>query len=113
MPAPRTPRRVASVIRLRPEHAETYRTLHRAVPQPVLDTLSRAHVTNYSIFLREDTLFAYYEYTGDDYEADMAAIADDPQTRRWWTLTDPCQQPLDSARPGERWVSGEELFHLD
>ncbi|MFF0228222.1 L-rhamnose mutarotase [Streptomyces sp. NPDC004629] len=113
MPAPRTPRRIASVIRLRPEHAEEYLELHRSVPRPVLDTLSRAHVTNYSIFLRDHTLFAYFEYTGDDYEADMAAIAADPQTQQWWTLTDPCQQPLDSAQPGERWVTGEELFHLD
>ncbi|MBZ6231524.1 L-rhamnose mutarotase [Streptomyces olivaceus] len=113
MSASRTPRRVASVIRLRPEHAERYRELHRAVPQPVLDALSRAHIGNYSVFLREDTLFAYYEYTGDDYKADMAAVAADPDTRHWWTLTDPCQQPLDSAQPGERWVTGEELFHLD
>ncbi|MFB7287017.1 L-rhamnose mutarotase [Actinacidiphila glaucinigra] len=113
MPARPAPRRVASVIRLRPEHAERYRELHRSVPRPVLDTLSRAHVTNYSIFLRDDTLFAYFEYDGDDYAADMAAIAADPCTRHWWTLTDPCQRPLDSAAPGERWADGEELFHLD
>ncbi|MBK1783840.1 L-rhamnose mutarotase [Prauserella cavernicola] len=110
MPAPR---RVASVIRLRPEHEQEYRELHRDVPRAVLDTLSRAHITNYSIFLREHTLFAYYEYTGEDYEADLAVIAADPDTQRWWTLTDPCQQPLDSAEPGQRWVEGEELFHLD
>ncbi|KOV60871.1 hypothetical protein ADL00_24995 [Streptomyces sp. AS58] len=108
-----TPRRVASVIRLRPEHADKYRELHRSVPQPVLDALSRAHITNYSIFLRDDTLFAYYEYTGNDDAADMAAIAGDPDTQRWWALTDPCQQPLDSAGPRERWVDSEELFHLD
>ncbi|WP_329542988.1 L-rhamnose mutarotase [Streptomyces sp. NBC_01220] len=113
MPAPRPPRRVASVIRLRPEQEEKYRELHRSVPQPVLDTLSRAHITSYSIFLRDHTLFAYYEYTGDDYDADMAAVAADPETQRWWTLTDPCQQPLGSAEPGERWVDAEEVFHLD
>ncbi|MFI6350147.1 L-rhamnose mutarotase [Streptomyces sp. NPDC050560] len=111
--AARPPRRVASVIRLRPEQEENYRELHRNVPRPVLATLSRAHITNYSIFLRDHTLFSYYEYTGDDYEADMAAIADDPDTRRWWMLTDPCQQPLDTAGPGERWADGEEVFHLD
>ncbi|MFG2925790.1 L-rhamnose mutarotase [Streptomyces sp. NPDC048305] len=112
MSAPRTPRRVASVIHLRPEQERKYRELHRAVPQQVLDTLSRAHITRYSIFLRENTLFAYYEYTGEDYEADMADIAADPATQEWWTLTDPCQRPLDSAAPGERWVEAEEVFHL-
>jgi L-rhamnose mutarotase len=43
----------------------------------------------------------------------MAAVAADEVTRRWWQLTDPCQQPLDSATDGERWVPAEELFHLD
>jgi L-rhamnose mutarotase len=58
-------------------------------------------------------LFAYYEYTGEDYASDMAAIAADPDTQRWWTLTDPCQLPLDSAAEGERWVEAGEVFHLD
>jgi L-rhamnose mutarotase len=105
--------RVASVIRLRPEHAEAYRELHRAVWPDVRAALSRAHVRNYSIFLRDGLLFSYLEYAGEDYDGDMAAIAADEATRRWWQLTDPCQQPLDSAAEGERWAPAEELFHLD
>ncbi|RKN43936.1 L-rhamnose mutarotase [Streptomyces hoynatensis] len=107
------PRRVASVIHLRPEKEEEYRRLHREVWPEVLATLSRAHITNYSIFLHGDTLFAYYEYTGTDYEADMATIAADEPTRRWWELTDPCQRPVEGAAEGERWVEIEEVFHLD
>jgi L-rhamnose mutarotase len=30
-----------------------------------------------------DLLFAYYEYTGDDYAADIAAIAADLTTQQW------------------------------
>ena len=92
--------RVASVIRLRPEHEEAYRELHRAAWPEVLAALTRAHVRNYSIFLRDGLLFSYLEYVGDDYAADMDAIAADEATRRWWELTDPCQQPLDSAAKG-------------
>jgi L-rhamnose mutarotase len=43
----------------------------------------------------------------------MARIAEDETTRRWWQLTDPCQQPLDTAGLGEWWAPAEELFHLD
>ena len=105
--------RFASVIRLRPEHEEAYRQLHDAVWPEVLLALKRAHVRNFSIFLRDGLLFSYMEYTGQDHAADMAAIADDEPTRRWWQLTDPCQQPLDSAAEGEWWAPAEELFHLD
>jgi L-rhamnose mutarotase len=71
-------RRVASVIRLRPEKEAEYRGLHAHAWPGVLGTLRAAHVTNYSIFLRDGLLFSYLEYTGDDYDADMARS---PQTR--------------------------------
>lgn len=105
--------RFAAVIRLRPEKESEYRRLHAAAWPGVLDTLRRAHIGNYSIFLRDGLLFSYLEYSGSDYAADTARIAADPVTREWWTLTDPCQQPLDTAAPDERWAPAEEVFHLD
>jgi len=106
-------RRFAAVIRLRPEKEAEYRELHAAVWPEVLATLKRARIGNYSIFLRDGMLFSYLEYSGDDYAADTAAIAADPSTRDWWKLTDPCQQPLDTAAHGDWWAPAEELFHLD
>jgi len=108
-----TMQRFASVIHLRPEMAEEYRRLHRSVWPEVLDTLKRAHVSNYSIFLRDGYLFSYMEYDGADFDADMREIARDDVTQRWWKLTDPCQRPLASAADGERWAPAVELFHLD
>lgn len=108
-----TRQRFASVIRLLPEKEEEYRQLHAAAWPGVLLALSRAGIRNYSIFLRDGILFSYLEYIGDDYERDMATIAQDDETKRWWTLTDPCQTPVDSAADGEWWAPAEEVFHLD
>ena len=120
--------RFASVIRLRPEKEAEYRALHADVWPGVLAALTRAHVRNYSIFLRDGVLFGYLEYVGDDYEADMARVAEDPETRRWWLLTDPCQQSVEgaaataatavtaaTAAAGEKrwWAPMEEVFHLE
>jgi L-rhamnose mutarotase len=104
--------RVASVIRLVPEKEAAYRELHAEVWPGVLDTLRKNGVTNYSIFLRDGVLFSYLEYVGEDYEASMARIGDDPTTKEWWEFTDPCQRPVDSAAPGEWWAPLEEVFHL-
>lgn len=106
-------KRIATVIRLRPETEDEYRRLHADVWPAVLDRLTRSNVRNYSIFLRDGVLFSYLEYVGSDYDADMAAIAADPETQRWWTFTDPCQQPVDTAAAGEWWAPTEEVFHLD
>ena len=106
-------RRVAAVVRLRPEHEVEYRRLHADVWPSVLATLRRVGVRNYSIFLRDGLLFSYLEYTGDDWAAAQAAIAADPDTQRWWKLTDPMQEPLTTAAEGEWWAPAEEVFHLD
>jgi len=106
-------KRVASVIRLRPEKEEEYRRLHADVWPAVLDRLTRSNVRNYSIFLRDGVLFSYYEYVGADHDADLAAVAADPETQRWWTFTDPCQEPVATAATGEWWAPADEVFHLD
>jgi L-rhamnose mutarotase len=106
-------KRLAQTIRLRPEHREEYFALHREVWPGVEAALRRANVRNYSIFLRGDTLFGYFEYHGEDFEADMASIAEDPDTRRWWRLTDPCQEPWPDSGVGGNWSDLEEIWHLD
>jgi L-rhamnose mutarotase len=105
--------RYATVIRLRPEKEAEYRKLHADVWPGVLAALHRANISNYSIFLRDGLLFSYLEYTGTDYQADTATIAANEETQRWWKLTDPCQQPVDSAAEGEWWAPMTEVFHMD
>ena len=65
------------------------------------------------IYYKDGFLFSYYEYVGDDYAADMAKMAADPETQRWWAVCEPCQQPLDTSAEGEWWASMEEVFHQD
>lgn len=105
--------RRAMVIRVKPEMLDAYKALH-ANPFPgVLAALKAANVANYSIFLKDDVLFSYLEYTGTDWDADMARVAADPETQRWWTFTDPCQMPWPTATPGEWWSDMECVFHMD
>lgn len=105
------PRRVAQVVRLKDGAEEEYRRLHAAVWEDVLEQIRRSHISNYSIFLRDGLLFAYFEYTGDDLAADLAAMAQDERTREWWTLTDPLQEPVATAEQGQWWAPLEEVFH--
>lgn len=106
-------KRVASVIGLPAEHVEEYERLHANVWPAVLAQLSASHVTDYSIFRHGELLFAYLEYTGDDYEADMAAMAADPATQEWWKVCSPLQRPVDDRAAGEWWKVLPEVFHLD
>ena len=105
-------KRIAQTTRLRPEHRAEYLALHRAVWPGVEAALRSAHIRNYSIFLHGDTLFAYYEYHGEDWAADLASIKADAETQRWWTFTDPCQEPWPDAEGESRWSDLPEIWHL-
>jgi L-rhamnose mutarotase len=116
--APPRPVRYGSVIGLRAEKLDEYKKLHAAIWPEIAKLLHEVNIRNYSIYLRKLPdgkyyLFAYYEYVGKDYKADMARMAADPAMKRWWVLTDPCQEPLPDRKPGEWWASMEEAFHLD
>ena len=104
--------RYGNLIKLKPEYEERYIILHKHVFPGVLEQIRKSNICNYSIYLREGTLFAYFEYTGSDFNADMAQMADDPITQDWWKLTDPMQEPLETVQKGEWWTSTEEVFHM-
>jgi L-rhamnose mutarotase len=103
--------RFGQVLGIRPEGIEEYERLHSAVWPEVLATIHACNIRNYSIFRYETTLFAYFEYVGNDYEADMAKMAADPKTQEWWSINRPLQRQLE---PGEQWwATMPEIFHTE
>jgi L-rhamnose mutarotase len=105
-------KQIASMIGLRAEREEEYLALSTTGWPQVQQRLPDSNNTNYSIFLR-DRLFAYYQYVGGNYAADMAAIAADEAIQRRRRLTDPCHQPLPTAQPGQRRMVAVEGFRLE
>lgn len=108
-------KRYGSMIGLSPEGKAEYIRLHAAVWPGVLAKIAECNIRNYSIFLKEpeNLLFSYFEYHGTDFDADMALMAEDPETQRWWAINKPLQRPLDSRAEGEWWAGMDEIFHVD
>jgi L-rhamnose mutarotase len=105
--------RVAAVIGLEPSGTAEYERLHANVWDEVLRQIDRSNIRNYSIFRYGELLFSYFEYVGDDLAADLAAMAADPDTRRWWALCSPLQRPVPERGSGEWWHVLTEVFHVD
>jgi len=106
-------KRYGMVIGLKPEAEEKYKQHHAAVWPGVLATIHACNLRNYSIFLHDHTLFAYFEYHGSDYAADMAKMAADKTTQEWWAIMQLMQSPLPGRKPGDWWTEMEEVFHVD
>ena len=106
-------KRFGQVIRLKPGKLDEYKKYHADVWPGVLDTIRQCHIRNYSIFHKDGYLFAYFEYYGDDLAADMAKMAADPITQKWWDIMMPMQDPIPTRQEGEWWANMEEVFHVD
>ncbi|MDT8394730.1 MAG: L-rhamnose mutarotase [Bacteroidales bacterium] len=101
---------ITNIIKLKPERINEYIILHKHVFPDVLDRIAASNIRNYSIFLHDDLLFSFYEYHGEDHDADMAAMAGDQSTREWWTLTEPMQSPLPGRKNGGWWTETGKVF---
>ena len=101
------PRRFGAAIKLRPEQYKAYRQLHDKVWEKVLERIYLSNIRNFKIFFHPETstMFQSFEWIGhwkatdvvdeaELFQADMQAIADDPVTREWWKLCEPCQEPF-------------------
>jgi L-rhamnose mutarotase len=96
--------------RLKRDKIEEYRRLHADAWPGVLKTITECHLQNYSIFLYGDFVFAYFEYTGENYEADMAKMAEDTITQDWWTHTKPCFERYGADPKSEFYCDMEQIF---
>ena len=79
-----SPTRVGMIIGIKPDKISAYEALHAASNQGVRDLLDKYHMHNFSIYIQKMDeshyyLFAYYEYTGNDYKQDMDTMAKEPR----------------------------------
>ena len=105
-------KRVGMVIGLRQEKIPEYKAVHADSNPGVRDLLNKYNMHNFSIFLHQIEgkwyEFAYYEYTGDDFDGDMAKLSAEPRNIEWLKICDPMQTPL----PGKKsWAIMERVYY--
>jgi L-rhamnose mutarotase len=110
-PANKPVKYVGMVVGIKPDKIAEYKRLHSGDNCRVRDLLTKYHMHNFSIFLHEIDgkwyEFGYYEYTGDDYDGDMAKLAAEPRNQEWLSDCDPMQLPLKGEKS---WATMERAF---
>ena len=85
--------RYGSVIKVKSEKLEQYKKLHATVWPDVLAMIKQCNIRNYTIYHKDNLLFSYFEYIGDDYASDMKN-GGRSITQKWWDVCKPCQEPI-------------------
>ena len=99
--------------KLKKDKIEEYVELHAATWPGVLKTITECNLQNYSIFLHGDLVFSYFEYVGEDYDADMAKMAADPTTQDWWSHTRPCFTKYKADSPEAFYTDMQQIFFFE
>jgi len=120
----KAPRRCAGLCRLKPEMYDQYTALHDHTWDEVMARMYASNMRNFVVYYHAEThqMFHHFEYVGDDFKADMAAVDADPIVRRWWSYCEPCQEPLhwegkppsqggDGGEGGAWWAEMQCLNH--
>ena len=103
-------KRMGQIIYVKDEGIEAYEKYHTNPMPGVNEMIKECNIQNYSIFRRGNIMFAYFAYTGVNYEEDMKKMAADSTTQKWWSLVHPLMQPLEGEND---WADLKEIYHLD
>lgn len=90
-----------------------YDRYHRAVWPEILQSIRDADVEDMEIYRIENRLFMVLE-VGDSFSFEKKKAADlgSAIVQKWETLMSTFQQPLTSAKPGEKWLPAARVFSL-
>ena len=102
--------RNAFTMQLKPGFEEEYKRRHDEIWPELSETLARAGISDYSIFLDERTLtlFAVQKLTEDNTAGDLPKL---PIVKKWWAFmadimeTNPDNSPV--------CIPLSEVFHMD
>jgi L-rhamnose mutarotase len=102
--------RVAFKMKLKPGVAAEYQKRHDEIWPELAAALRAAGVSDYSIFLDEETLTLFaVQQLGENNSA--AALPDLPVVRKWWNYMAPLMETHPDHSPVIQPL--KEVFHLD
>ena len=105
--------RYGMAVRLKDEKRQYYIDNHANVWPEVLEELKKINVQNYSIFLKEDFMFGYLEYAGNDFDGDMGKMQHIPIVDKWTKLMIDCFNPFPNNDDNESWVMMDQIFFME
>lgn len=106
-------KRYAMAVKLKDEKKVFYLKNHQNVWPEVLEELKKIKVKNYSIFLKENFMFGYLEYEGNNFDADMAKMSKIEIVEKWNKLMIACFNPFPNNEENDSWVIMDEIFYME
>jgi len=102
-------RRFGLVAELKPDRQDEFRELCSHFPKDVEKITYAHHFQNCHLYSRDGKVYYYYEYTGEDFRTDMAAMNGKKPFTDFQSALNQCLV----EKEGSSWQIMQEVFHTD
>lgn len=108
-------KRIGVLTKIKPGMLEKYTKMHAEIWDDVVRIGHEHNTRNFTIFFDERTgyMFSYFEYIGNDYEADMKEKNSKPIIKEWQAMCRECFAPVDDSADGPLQAPLREIWHND
>jgi len=97
-----------------PKLIAEYKRYHKKIWPEITKSIKDSDIVDLEIYLLGTRMFMIMEVNEHfSFEANGKADRENPKVREWEELMWKFQQPLPSAKPGEKWMLMEKIFKLD
>ena len=97
-----------------PSLIEAYEAYHEKIWSEIEVSIKSAGILNMEIYRVENRLFMIMETTADfSFEKKLLMDTSNPFVQQWEELMWKFQQPLPSAKEGEKWILMQQIFELN
>jgi L-rhamnose mutarotase len=103
-------KRIGTLMKLKPGAEEDYVKIHNEIWDEVVKAAHEANMRNYTVFRVNDYLFSYYEYIGENFDADMARKNALPVSPKWQEATGAFRELMDGD---SKVMILDEIWHHD
>lgn len=109
--------RFGQVNLIKPAEIELFEGLQKTISSEVMEKLNKAHIHNFSLYLKDlddstNSVFCYFEYTGDDFNSEMKILRKNPVIQKWKNSVE--HTPIVDILPcseSKFWDRMEEVFY--
>jgi L-rhamnose mutarotase len=97
-----------------PKLIAEYKRYHEKIWPEITKSIKDAGIHDLEIYLRGTRMFMILEADESfSFEKKAQSDLENPMVQKWETLMWKFQQALPEARPGEKWLSMENIFKLE
>ena len=103
----------AFMTKIRPGKEQAVRDCYKTFPDEFWIRLEEVNIQNYFVFLKDTSLYLYFEHFGNNIKTDLDKLKEFQETKVWKKSLSPLLEKTSDKGSFLYWSAVKEVFHTD